>query len=101
MKIAIVVFPGSNCDRDISWAIKKISGKKPDYLWHKEKKFTNAILKFIDWIANGKQEEVSEAIELNMKKYFINKTSDDCSISIIHISIIKSLFDKISDYFKN
>ena len=41
MKIAIVVFPGSNCDRDISWAIKKISGKKPDYLWHKEKKFTN------------------------------------------------------------
>ena len=41
MKIAIVVFPGSNCDRDISWAIKNISGKKPDYLWHKEKNFTN------------------------------------------------------------
>tara|TARA_Y100001970_G_scaffold292136_1_gene432133 strand:- start:1428 stop:2279 length:852 start_codon:yes stop_codon:yes gene_type:complete len=66
----------------------------------KEKIFTNAILKFIDWIANGKQEEVSEAIESNMKKYFINKTSDDCSISIMHVSIIKSLFDKISDYFK-
>ena len=41
MKVAIVVFPGSNCDRDISWAIKNISGKKPDYLWHKEKNFTN------------------------------------------------------------
>ena len=41
MKIAIVVFPGSNCDRDISWAIRNISGKKPDYLWHKEKNFTN------------------------------------------------------------
>ena len=41
MKIAIVVFPGSNCDRDISYAIKKISGYKPDYLWHKEKNFTN------------------------------------------------------------
>ena len=41
MKIAIVVFPGSNCDRDISWAIKNISGKKPDYLWHKERNFTN------------------------------------------------------------
>ena len=38
MKVAIVVFPGSNCDRDIAWAIKKISGYKPDYLWHKEKK---------------------------------------------------------------
>jgi len=67
----------------------------------KEKKFTNAISKFVDWISTGNQEEVSQAIQLNMEKYFINKTSDDCSISIIHISIIKSLFDKISDYFKN
>ena len=41
MKVAIVVFPGSNCDRDISWAIKNICGKKPDYIWHKEKNFTN------------------------------------------------------------
>ena len=41
MKIAIVVFPGSNCDRDISWAIKNICGQKPDYLWHKEKNFSN------------------------------------------------------------
>ena len=41
MKIAIVVFPGSNCDRDIAWAIKKISGYKSDYLWHKEKNFSN------------------------------------------------------------
>ena len=41
MKVAIVVFPGSNCDRDIAWAIKKISGYKPDYLWHKEKNFSN------------------------------------------------------------
>ena len=41
MKVAIVVFPGSNCDRDIAWAIKKISGYKPDYLWHKEKNFRN------------------------------------------------------------
>ena len=41
MKVAIVVFPGSNCDRDISWAINNICGKKPDYIWHKEKNFTN------------------------------------------------------------
>ena len=41
MKVAIVVFPGSNCDRDIAWAIKKISGYKPVYLWHKEKNFRN------------------------------------------------------------
>tara|TARA_B100000427_G_scaffold298429_1_gene279435 strand:+ start:1311 stop:2000 length:690 start_codon:yes stop_codon:yes gene_type:complete len=47
MKIAIVVFPGSNCDRDISSAIKKISGYKPDYLWHKDKNFSNYDLIFL------------------------------------------------------
>lgn len=67
----------------------------------KENKFTNALFKFIDWISMGNEREVSDAIQLNMKKHFINKTSDDCSISIMHISIIKSFFDKVSDFFKN
>ena len=40
MKVAVVVFPGSNCDRDIFSAIKKITGTKPSYLWHKEKNFS-------------------------------------------------------------
>jgi len=67
----------------------------------KENKFTNALFKFIDWVSTGKEKEVSDAIQLNMKKHFINKTSDDCSISIMHILIIKSFFDKVSDFFKN
>ena len=36
MKSHVIVFPGSNCDRDVAVAIKKISGHKPKMLWHKE-----------------------------------------------------------------
>ena len=36
MKSALIVFPGSNRDRDMIGAITKISGKKPTLVWHKE-----------------------------------------------------------------
>jgi len=36
MKAAIIVFPGSNCDRDIAVSLKKISEIKPLMIWHKE-----------------------------------------------------------------
>lgn len=36
MKSHVIVFPGSNCDRDIAVAIKNISGHVPEMLWHKE-----------------------------------------------------------------
>ena len=36
MKSHVIVFPGSNCDRDVASAIKNISGHKPEMLWHKE-----------------------------------------------------------------
>ena len=35
MKSNVIVFPGSNCDRDVAVAIKKISGSAPDMTWHK------------------------------------------------------------------
>lgn len=34
MKSAVIVFPGSNCDRDMYTAIKSISGKEPTMVWH-------------------------------------------------------------------
>jgi phosphoribosylformylglycinamidine synthase len=37
MKAAVVVFPASNCDRDVAVAIEQTSGKKPLMLWHGEK----------------------------------------------------------------
>ena len=34
MKAGVVVFPGSNCDRDIAVAIEKVTGKAPTMIWH-------------------------------------------------------------------
>lgn len=36
MKSAVIVFPGSNCDRDMAVAIEQASGSKPVMLWHRE-----------------------------------------------------------------
>ncbi len=36
MKTAVIVFPGSNCDRDIAVALEAVTGRKPDMVWHGE-----------------------------------------------------------------
>lgn len=38
MKFGIVVFPGSNCDRDCFYVIKNILKQPVEYIWHKETK---------------------------------------------------------------
>ena len=34
MTAAVVVFPGSNCDRDLAVAIELVTGRKPAMVWH-------------------------------------------------------------------
>ena len=34
MRTAVVVFPGSNCDRDLAVALELVTGVKPAMLWH-------------------------------------------------------------------
>jgi phosphoribosylformylglycinamidine synthase I len=36
VKSAVIVFPGSNCDRDIAVALEQLSGVKPAMVWHRE-----------------------------------------------------------------
>ncbi len=36
MKTAVIVFPGSNCDRDMAVALEQVSGQKPAMVWHRE-----------------------------------------------------------------
>jgi len=36
MKSAVVVFPGSNCDRDIAVALEQVTGTKPIMVWHRD-----------------------------------------------------------------
>ncbi|MEO1958644.1 MAG: phosphoribosylformylglycinamidine synthase subunit PurQ [Nautiliaceae bacterium] len=40
MRVGVVVFPGTNCDRDTKWAFEKI-GAKADFIWHSEKELKN------------------------------------------------------------
>ena len=36
MQTAVIVFPGSNCDRDLAVAFEQATGKKPHMVWHQE-----------------------------------------------------------------
>ena len=34
MKSAVIVFPGSNCDRDVAVALQQVTGTAPEMVWH-------------------------------------------------------------------
>jgi len=36
MKSAVIVFPGSNCDRDAARALERLTGKPASMVWHKD-----------------------------------------------------------------
>jgi phosphoribosylformylglycinamidine synthase len=36
LKSAVIVFPGSNCDRDLAVAIEQVTGRAPAMVWHRE-----------------------------------------------------------------
>ncbi len=36
MKTAVIVFPASNCDRDMIVALEKITGHRPHIIWHRD-----------------------------------------------------------------
>ncbi|NPA12260.1 MAG: phosphoribosylformylglycinamidine synthase subunit PurQ [Epsilonproteobacteria bacterium] len=40
MKVGVVVFPGTNCDRDTKWAFEKI-GAKAEFIWHTQDSLNN------------------------------------------------------------
>ncbi len=41
MRSGVVIFPGSNCDRDMIVALRQIIGKTPIKIWHKENDIPN------------------------------------------------------------
>ena len=77
-KISIIVFPGSNCDRDLMIATEKCLGLKPKVIWHNEThiKHTDMILipggfSFGDYLRAGtiatKSPAIKEVIRLSGK----------------------------------
>lgn len=41
--IAVIIFPGSNCDRDLLTTFEQLSGKKPYAVWHAETQLPKGI----------------------------------------------------------
>jgi phosphoribosylformylglycinamidine synthase len=41
-KFGVIVFPGSNCDHDAYYAVKKVIGYDAEFIWHKENNLKNA-----------------------------------------------------------
>jgi len=37
-KVGVLVFPGSNCDYDAYYGVKKVLGQDAEFVWHKDKK---------------------------------------------------------------
>jgi len=36
VKSSVIVFPGSNCDRDLAVAIEEVTGRAPAMVWHRD-----------------------------------------------------------------
>ncbi len=43
MKAAVIVFPGSNCDRDLAVAFRDVTGEEPVMVWHRETSLPDGI----------------------------------------------------------
>ena len=43
MKTAVIVFPGSNCDRDLAVALEAVTGRAPAMVWHKDSALPDGI----------------------------------------------------------
>jgi phosphoribosylformylglycinamidine synthase I len=43
VKSAVIVFPGSNCDRDLAVAIRDVTGEAPVMVWHRETELPEGI----------------------------------------------------------
>ena len=43
MKSAVLVFPGSNCDRDLAVAIEQVTGRAPAMVWHRDSELPEGI----------------------------------------------------------
>jgi phosphoribosylformylglycinamidine synthase len=43
VKTAVIVFPGSNCDRDIAVALEDVTGVKPAMIWHGESELPSGL----------------------------------------------------------
>jgi phosphoribosylformylglycinamidine synthase subunit PurQ / glutaminase len=41
MKVGVIIFPGSNCDRDAHWTVEHVTKQQASYLWHESHDLEN------------------------------------------------------------
>ncbi|GGJ97642.1 phosphoribosylformylglycinamidine synthase subunit PurQ [Lentibacillus kapialis] len=75
MKFAVIVFPGSNCDRDMYHAVKHVLGMKADLVWYENSHLENydAILlpggfSYGDYLRSGAIASASDVMQ-HVKKH--------------------------------
>jgi len=68
--VSIIIFPGSNCDRDLKIAIENHMNVKVDYIWHNDREIRDCEMIFIpggfsfgDYLRSGALATKSKAIE--------------------------------------
>jgi len=77
-KVSVIVFPGSNCDRDLKVAIKKCFGVEPELVWHKSRHIKKTDIVFLpggfsygDYLRAGiiatKSPAIQEVIRISKK----------------------------------
>jgi phosphoribosylformylglycinamidine synthase len=73
MKVGVVVFPGTNCDRDTKWAFEKV-GAEVEFVWHTDrlKKFDLVVLpggfSYGDYLRSGAIARFSPIME-NVREF--------------------------------
>ncbi len=71
MESAVIVFPGSNCDRDMAVALETVSGQKPHMVWHGDSELPSGLdviaipggFSYGDYLRSGAMASRSSIIE--------------------------------------
>jgi len=78
MKSAVIVYPGSNCDRDMQVALRKLTGQDPKMVWHGDADFDEVDLIAIpggfsygDYLRSG-----AMAARSNVMKEVVKRAND-------------------------
>ena len=109
MKSSVIVFPGSNCDRDIAVALEKMQFKN-QMVWHKETKLPKSDLIVIpggfsygDYLRSGaiagKSLIIDEVIKDTEWHLKLN-VGNDFLTELINASELKILFDEEQESFE-
>ena len=80
MKIGVIRFPGTNCDRDVAKAIE-LAGLTPEYIWWSEEKLTD-----YDGIVNTDVDEWNAGKGLKESAYKLDLTQN---IKDVYFNITK------------